>query len=264
MMQQTEALAGTAPDAPGLSPKLALSDEVRASLQAVRTAQLAAHVRARRQTVRARIWFAGMLAAAAVAAVAAGPRVARWRHPRTQAPLPAQASVRAPQPAAPATALPQPPAPVATEAPAPVATEAPAAVAPPVTAHEVAPPDKACDATAVRSAPWRLSPDACARAFEADPGNATLALAVAHAALVRGRFAEAADWARRTLALDPKAAEAYVIIARAEAANGRQDDARTAYAHYLELAPRGWHKAEARAAVHPARAASEPGTAGAR
>jgi Flp pilus assembly protein TadD len=67
-----------------------------------------------------------------------------------------------------------------------------------------------------------------------------------------GSGAEAAQWAKRALALDPNAAEAYVLIARADAAKGRHDDARTSYSRYLELAPRGWHKAEARAAVRAA------------
>jgi len=48
-------------------------------------------------------------------------------------------------------------------------------------------------------------------------------------------------------------AEAYVLIARADAEAGRQDDARAAYARYLELAPRGWHQAEARAGGRRAR-----------
>jgi Flp pilus assembly protein TadD len=93
----------------------------------------------------------------------------------------------------------------------------------------------------------------CARAFEADPNNATLALGIAHAAHVRGRFADAAVWARRALALDPNRAEAYVLIARADARAGRDEDARAAYRRYLDLAPRGWHKAEARTALAGAR-----------
>jgi tetratricopeptide (TPR) repeat protein len=56
--------------------------------------------------------------------------------------------------------------------------------------------------------------------------------------------------------LDPNAAEAYVIIARADAENGRHEDARAAYQRYLEIAPRGWHKAEAQAALR--RASSRP------
>ena len=44
----------------------------------------------------------------------------------------------------------------------------------------------------------------------------------------------------------------WVNGARAEIASGRHEEARTAYRRYLELAPRGWHKAEARAAVDAA------------
>ena len=99
---------------------------------------------------------------------------------------------------------------------------------------------------------WRRSPEACARAFAADPKNASLALAVAQAEHAHARLDEAAQWARRALALDPNAAEAYVIIARADAEDGRDEEARTAYRRYLEIAPRGWHKAEARAALRRA------------
>ena len=105
----------------------------------------------------------------------------------------------------------------------------------------------------LRTAPWRLSPAACARRFEADPSNAALALAVAQAEHAHARLGEAARWARRALALDPNAAEGYVLVARAEVENGRPEEAREAYRHYLELAPRGWHQAEARAAVRRAR-----------
>ncbi|HVV53032.1 MAG TPA: hypothetical protein VHO06_25455, partial [Polyangia bacterium] len=103
------------------------------------------------------------------------------------------------------------------------------------------------------SAPWRLSPEACARAFSADPSNAALALGVAQAEHARGHLDEAAQWAKRALALDPKAAEAYVLIARADLNDGRREDAGAAYRRYLELAPRGWHHAEARRALRSAR-----------
>ena len=109
--------------------------------------------------------------------------------------------------------------------------------------------DPGCDTSAVRTAAWRLSPEACARAFDADPTNAALALAVGQAEHARGRLTEAAQWAKRALALDPKAAEAYVLVARADLENGRREDAGAAYRHYLELAPRGWHHAEARRAL---------------
>jgi len=243
-----------------MSPRHALSAEVRASLEAVRVARDAARVRARRQTVQARIWFAASLAAAALAAFTFVPRIARWRHARAQVATTAHRLPVAPQPAAPVIAPPAAavtPAAVTVPAAATAPVEATAiaeapAVAAPMKARD-AEPDLACDTASIRHAPWRLSPDACARAFDADPTNATLALAVAHGALVRGRFADAEQWARRALTLDPKTAESYVIIARAASQDGRSDEARAAYEHYLELAPRGWHKAEARAAVQRAR-----------
>lgn len=236
----------------------ALSDEARASLEAVRVAQEAARMRARRQTTHARIWLVALLGAGVFAAVSFAPRIARWRHARSHAataarPALATAAAVAPvAPIAPATTLPaaeirKPELPVAAPSAMPVAQ-----------ARDVAGAgaDEGCDMTLIRTAPWRLSPQACARAFESDSTNAALALAIAHAEHGNGRLAEAAQWAKRALALDANAAEAYVMIARADAKDGHADDARTAYRRYLELAPRGWHAAEARAAVRHTRKAA--------
>ena len=205
-----------------------------------------------------------MLGAGALAAVTVGPRVARWRQARAQAAAPARPSLvvaaSAAPTAAPATTS---PAAVETRKPEPPATaRSAAAVAPaaPVAAQDqardVAGADEGCDTSLIRTAPWRLSPPACARLFESDPTNASLALAIAHAEHGNSRFAEAAQWAKRALALDANAAEAYVMIARADVKDGRRDDAITAYRRYLELAPRGWHATEARAAVRRAHTAA--------
>ena len=268
MMEQTDVPA--APDRAIVSIRLPLSDEVRASLEAVRVAQEAARVRARRQTALTRVWFAMALAVVALAAVAVGPRVARWRKARPQpatataVPLPstAPAPVAAPAPS-PATApsvtaaaaMPEPSSSPAIDSETPIR---PAMGDSPIAAPEVreesaksrgaAGTDQGCDTALIRSAPWRISPEACARAFEANPVDAGLALAIAHAEHVRGHFDDAAQWAKRALDLDPKTAEAHVLIARADLASGRDEEARAAYERYLALAPRGWHQREARAA----------------
>jgi hypothetical protein len=235
----------------------ALSDEARASLQAVRVAQEAARLRVRQQTVRTRIWFGTMMGAAALAAVVFGVRMAARRHARAQAPTSARPSPVAPERVA------QPIAPPATETvvaaaaapsmPTPESADRSATEFPPVAAPaksgDVATPDEGCDTGLLRKAPWRLSAHACARAFAADPSNAALALAIAHAEHAHGSVTEAAQWAKRALELDPSIAEAYLLIARAEVAKHRGEEARAAYRRYLELAPRGWHQAEARAAV---------------
>jgi tetratricopeptide (TPR) repeat protein len=240
----------------------ALSDEARASLEAVRVAQEAARLRARRQTTQARIWLIALLGAGALAAVTVGPRVARWRQARAQAGGPARTSLIAAAPAAPAAKAPavepnKPEPPVTAGSAAPVAALAPLAASQD-TARDVAGTgaDEGCDTALIRTAPWRLSPPACARLFESDPTNASLALAIAHAEHGNSRFAEAAQWAKRALALDANAAEAHVMIARADMKDGRRDDGLTSYRRYLELAPRGWHAAEARAAVRRARTAA--------
>ena len=264
-----------------VSLKLALSQEARASLAAVRVAQESAQKRARRQTMETRLGVALLLGAAALGAVASGPRLARWRQSRAQAANAVRTSPLAPEAAAPAptahaaqpavAAQPAIAAQPAVAAQPAIAAQRSAVAAQPGIAHgqprrsqqprrssaaqakanDSGVPAEGCD-TSSRRGLWRRSPEACAQAFAADPKNASLALAVAQGEHAHARLDEAAQWARRALALDPTAAEAYVIIARAEAKNGRADDARAAYQHYLELAPRGWHKAEARAALRQA------------
>lgn len=248
-----------------------LSGEVRASLQAVREAQELARLQARRQTKLARLWFAAAVGVVVAGAFTVGPRLARWR--RAPAPTRAAATVSSPTVATPAAVAPTtaPPAAAAPTAAPPepaaptLAPPAPAAptLAPPAAAttvaHAAAPSVEAegrererradCDPGFIRKAPWLLSPEACARAFAADSSNASLALAIAHAEHVRGRLAEGATWAKRALALDPKAAEAYVLIARAEMGDGHAEEARAAYRRYLDVAPHGWHRTEARTGV---------------
>ena len=252
----------------------ALSAEVRASLEAVRVAQVGARLRARRQTARTRFWFATLVAAVGLAAFAVGPRLVRGRHarPRVSPPTPvttamttttpaepvrasvAGTSVGKPEPSAAKTESPESPA-AAVYLAAPVA----APVAAPAKARDIVGADEGCDTGLIRRAPWRLSAADCARAFEsAGATNATLALAIAHAEHAHGSATAAADWARRALALDPTAAEAYVLIARADLKTGHDEDARTAYRRYLELAPRGWHQREARDAVHAGRPTTPP------
>ena len=235
-----------------------LSDEVRASLEAVRVAQVAAQARSRRQTMRTRLWLVAALGAAGLAVVALGPRLARRWHPRAKAAAPASVSRISPEPAAAALTPPPAAAPAiaaAAAAPAlPSAPEAPAVppaelspVPVPAQAGGVAGAAEGCDFGSTR--PWRLSAQACARAFEADPTNAGLALALAQAEHAHGSATAAAEWAQRALALNPNAAEAYILIARAELKSGRAAEGRAAYRRYLELAPRGWHQAEARSAT---------------
>lgn len=243
MIQEQDVAAA----APSLSFRLALAEEARASIEAVRVAQEAARLSARRQTRRARLLFVVSMAGLALAVLGVSPRFARWRQARGHAAEIAQPASVAPQPA-----------PLAADRPS-AAAEPPLALAASVpvnAAQAAAGADEGCDTALVRTAPWRLSADGCARAFALHPNDAALALAVAHAEHAHAHLGQAAQWARRALALDPNQAEAYVMIARAETAEGQHDEARAAYRHYLELAPRGWHHAEARAALRGERTAS--------
>ena len=92
------------------------------------------------------------------------------------------------------------------------------------------------------------------RSAVCSPRDPALAMKVAQAYHARGRYADAGVWARRALALDGVDPEALVILAHAERRAGRPAAAKDAYRRYLTLAPRGWHVAEARAAVRPAAA----------
>jgi hypothetical protein len=235
-----------------------LSDEVRASLEAVRVARVAAQQRSRRQTMRARIWLTAIMAGTALATVALAPRLTRRWHARAQPAAPASASPVAPEPAA--VVIPPPAAETVIAAGASAPALPSAAESPAVSPQELPPvPAQAqagdvvgaaaaeCDFGSTR--PWRLSAQACARAFAADPTNAALALALAQAEHAHGSVTAAAEWAQRALALNPNAAEAYILIARAEVKSGRSAEGRAAYRRYLELAPRGWHHAEARSAT---------------
>jgi tetratricopeptide (TPR) repeat protein len=246
-MEQTDVPARDHSKSAIVSLTRALSTEVRASLDAVREAREAAYVRSRRQTMKTRLWFLAGLGAIALGVLAFGPSMARWRPARTHAatahpsamvspPVAAEAPVKAPAQETIKAPVQEPleNVPVAQGAAAPRSPVAATA-------------DEGCDAEVVRSTPWLVSPQACMRAFESDPNNATLALGIAHAEHVRGHLDEAAQWAKRAIALDPHAAEGYILIARAEAANGHHEEARATYHKYLEIAPRGWHKAEARA-----------------
>jgi tetratricopeptide (TPR) repeat protein len=242
IMEQAAVIAGVGSES--TSPKRELPAEVLASLEAVRVAQENARRRARRETLHARIWFVVLVGAVGVGIAGLKPwwarhgqlRTAEAVHPSSVARQPlAEPAVVA---AGAASGMPQ----AATEA-------APLGVLSPSNHLDAT---EGCDKASIRTAPWRLSPEACTRAFEAEPNNASLALVVAQAEHARGRFAEAAQWARRAIDLDPSTAEAYVIIARAEADNGRHAQARRAYRSYLKLAPKGWHHAEARAALRAA------------
>ena len=226
------------------------SDELRASLEAVRSAQASARARARTETRWARAIAAGALMAVGATAWAAAHRPPRARATGPRVALAATPSVAAPQ-TAPSIALPPreaPPAvrPASSEAVEP--TERSGAAVPGDSGGQVA----LCDA-AFEQRSWTAIASTCAAAFEARPRESALAMRVAQAQHRRGRLAISADWARKALAVDADIPEAFVIVARAEVGVGHARAAADAYRRYLTLAPRGWHAAEARRALRAAR-----------
>ena len=237
------------------------TEELRASLAAVRAARDAARNRMRRDTRQARLVSVMFVAAFAAGALAI---IGHFRGVRARAGAGRSPVVTA-APAAPAPGPALPPgAEGSGSGAAPVGGPTPGGTPPALGAGmpaaglpvEAAPaPDLGetlvtCS-QAYESRRWPAATEACARAADLRPRDAPLAMKVAQAFHARGRYADAGNWARRALELDDVDPEALVIVAHAERRAGHAAAAKTAYRRYLVLAPRGWHAAEARAAVRP-------------
>ncbi len=237
------------------------SEEVRASLAAIQAARAAAELRLQRDSLRVRLLTMALLALVAVGTFAlAGHLRARRR---------AAAAARAFAATIVPSALPSPaPAPAIAQGVEVAAVAAPVAdeIATVTPATQSATPEAlaACREAYDRHR-WHAAADACADAFATAPLDASLALKVAQAQHARGHYADAGVWARRAIALEDVDPDAFVILAHAERRARHPAAAASAYRHYLILAPRGWHAAEARAALRGARAenrvrsASRPG-----
>lgn len=246
--QESESRQDLAEVDPLARPRLG-SDELRASLEAVRSAQAAARARARRETRWARVIAAGALTAIGVTAWAAAHR------PPAVASAPRVAAAATPSIAIPETApsiAPPPREAPPTDRPAPSAAGAPTERSGPHVRVDSGAKVALCDA-AFEQRSWTAVASTCAAAFEARPRESALAMRVAQAQHRRGHIASAADWARKALALDAEIPEAFVIVARAEVGAGHGRAAADAYRRYLTLAPRGWHAAEARRALRAER-----------
>jgi hypothetical protein len=228
------------------------AEGMRASLSAVRAAVAETRARNRRETTKVRLLVATAVITFAVGVVATRTRAAR----KTLAGGPPVAATVfvATQPA-PMLATPMPAAP-------PVAARAPTPKAPALAAPEPSTTDGASNAAAVTECEmlckrhhWRQAAEPCAMAIKARPDDATLFLGLAQSAHARNHLAEAGEWAKRAIALDPSLAEAFIIQAHAEARVGNTATAARDFRRYLSLAPRGWHANEARKAL---RARPEP------
>jgi len=160
------------------------------------------------------------------------------------------AAAPAPPPTVPSVAPPKaslPPTPAAEILPAPPIA-APDPVAAPVAATPAADFEEACRNAFGRKR-YKDVLDYCARAFDAKPEAADLAVKIAEMELDRGRPGEALAWARKAVAADPNAADAYVFIGGAEQQSGHPQAAKIAYLKYLELAPNGRFGRELRAVL---------------
>ncbi|HEY2728967.1 MAG TPA: DUF4388 domain-containing protein [Polyangia bacterium] len=90
---------------------------------------------------------------------------------------------------------------------------------------------------------------ACLAAKDANPDSAEACALLGHALFNRKKRREALPWAERAVALDPKRADAYVIIGGVKQAAGDAASAKAAYKKYLELEPTGQYAADLRAIV---------------
>jgi type IV secretory pathway VirB10-like protein len=196
------------------------------------------------------------VATAAVQAVAPAPAPAA---PLPPAPETAPAVVAPPAPA-PTAAVPLPPAPETV--PAAAAAEPPAslpsAVEPAAPAVAALPPTAAASegddlrAACKRAVQQHRAKDVlatCGQAFAATPRSADIAVILARTEFDRGRANQAVTWARKAVAIDPDASDAYVFIGNAEQNAGHSQAARAAYQHYLQLAPMGRYAADLRAVL---------------
>jgi hypothetical protein len=188
------------------------------------------------------------------------------------APAPTVAAIAQPVPSAPEPAAPVPPAAAPTAAapvpPAPQTVPAAAAAEPPASlpsAPEPAAPAVAAlpptagasDSDDLRAACKRAVQQhrgkdvltTCGQAFKATPRSADIAVILAKTEFDRGRASQAVTWARKAVAIDPDASDAYVFIGNAEQNAGHSQAARVAYQHYLQLAPGGRYAADLRAVL---------------
>jgi tetratricopeptide (TPR) repeat protein len=89
----------------------------------------------------------------------------------------------------------------------------------------------------------------CAAARDANPESAEACSLLAHALFNRNHRREALAWAERSVKIDPRQADAYVIIGGVHQNAGEKAEAKAAYRKYLELAPTGAYAADLRAIV---------------
>jgi tetratricopeptide (TPR) repeat protein len=223
---------------------------MRASLSAVRAAQAEAQARNRNETLKARLLVGTAVVTFAVGLVAMRTTAARATSRRGPAGAVTVALAERPAPSPAAAML---AAPISAARAAPL--EAPVSAAP-----EIPTVDAAANARAIAACEilckghhWRQAAEPCAVAVKARPDDAAVVLGLAQSEHARNRLAEAGEWAKRAIALDPKLAEAFIIEAHAEARVGNAAAAARDFRRYLSLAPRGWHAKEARDALRARR-----------
>jgi tetratricopeptide (TPR) repeat protein len=148
-----------------------------------------------------------------------------------------------------ASDAPKPAAPVVPHAPPPpsVATEPQVPVAPPEAAGVSASGSlQACE-TALRHERAKEAVAACDKLARENPSSAHAMVMLARAELLDRSDGETLQLARRASFLDPKCADAYLLLGTVLRSMGRLPAARSAYEAYLQNAPRDAHATEVQA-----------------
>jgi len=90
---------------------------------------------------------------------------------------------------------------------------------------------------------------ACVAARDANPDSAEANALLAHALFNRNKRHEALGAAERAVKLNPRLADAYVIIGGVQQEDGDVEEARRAYQRYLDLEPKGSYAPDLRAII---------------
>jgi hypothetical protein len=209
---------------------------------------------AKRRTYRRAVQLAvgvGGVAAAFALAYAVVPRHATERAKPVVAEASTSIAIAAPAPPVeppPAVAAPPPPVVAAPPPPAVAAPPPPVVAAPPPPA--AAAPDYAALVAEGRRLyeKGRLKPAIAsleqALTVEPDGDEALVLLARAH--LDQGANQKALAESQRALAKNARSADAWLVAGTVQQQNGKNGEARTAYQHYVELAPKGRFASEIR------------------
>jgi CheY-like chemotaxis protein len=179
---------------------------------------------------------------APVVAAAPAPVAGPAEPPKVELPVPPLAPGAPMEP----PASPQAKPPVMAAAPAVPENRPPAAAAPVPEAPEFAQLLSQCQ-SAFDGGRIKDAAAACSAAKDANPDSGKALSLLSHVEFNRNHRKEALSWAEMAIKVDPKLADAYVIVGGVQQDAGHSAEAKVAYRKYLELAPKGQYASDLRA-----------------